>query len=395
MDVSRHSHAEHARARSARAITTTVRCLAAAIALQATLSTYAGPIEDLPVGHWYKVPNSKLRSVAPSPLPAGNSGLESVMNAWSGGAFDTKRNRLIVWGGGHSDYSGNEIYAFDLDDLAWQRLTNPSNSGSGSEGSGKYGDGRPRSTHSYAHLVYAPNVDRFITTGLGSMWSSGARSNYSAAFNFDALSWSDIAARPDVGVPESGANAYDSVTGHIFHAAGWTSTLLEYNPMSNSWATHPDGGGTADMNGYATAAIDPTRRLMVAVGNDAVLAWDLTAPGEKSDPNTTGGASIVGAQAPGLAFDPPTRTFVGWNGGATVYKLDPTTWAWTRVDPAPGNTVIPTSKAQWGTYGRFQYSPTSNVFVVVNSVDQDVYIYRLTPGSGAPVPSSPTALTAR
>jgi hypothetical protein len=36
------------------------------------------------------------------------------MAAWGGGAHDTKRDRLIVWGGGHGDYGGNELYAFDV-----------------------------------------------------------------------------------------------------------------------------------------------------------------------------------------------------------------------------------------------------------------------------------------
>jgi len=48
------------------------------------------------------------------------------MTAWSGGAFDTTRDRLVVWGGGHADYPGNELYVFDLGTLRWQRLTDPS-----------------------------------------------------------------------------------------------------------------------------------------------------------------------------------------------------------------------------------------------------------------------------
>ena len=28
--------------------------------------------------------------------------------------MDTTRGRLVIWGGGHADYKGNEIYAFDF-----------------------------------------------------------------------------------------------------------------------------------------------------------------------------------------------------------------------------------------------------------------------------------------
>ncbi|MEN3293595.1 MAG: hypothetical protein V7642_2848, partial [Burkholderiales bacterium] len=30
----------------------------------------------------------------------------------------------------------------------------------------------------------------------------------------------------------------------------------------------------------------------------------------------------------------------------------------------------------WGTYGRFRYSPSRNVFVLVNDTNQNVFIYK-------------------
>src|SRR5262245_12768815 len=75
---------------------------------------------------WLAIPNSNLRSVCP-PNGFGGSGYNfrdncgSVTTAWSGGVFDTTRNRLIVWGGGHNDYYGNEIYAVNLNSNSIQR----------------------------------------------------------------------------------------------------------------------------------------------------------------------------------------------------------------------------------------------------------------------------------
>src|SRR5882724_309805 len=72
---------------------------------------------------WYEIPNTKLRSVCP-PNGFGGSGYAfadncwTVLEAWNSAAMDTARNRLIIWGGGHSDYSGNEIYALDLNTLS-------------------------------------------------------------------------------------------------------------------------------------------------------------------------------------------------------------------------------------------------------------------------------------
>jgi len=39
--------------------------------------------------------------------------------------------------------------------------------------------------------------------------------------------------------------------------------------------------------------------------------------------------------------------------------------------------VVPTNPAATGTYGRWRYSPRYNVFIVVNSVKQNVFAYRL------------------
>src|SRR5438876_2240675 len=85
----------------------------------------AGPLEELPPGHWYEVPSSHLRDVAPEegqfPGTWGVEGPPATMNDWSGGAYDSKRDRLIIWGGGHGGYAGNEIYVFDIGTLAWKR----------------------------------------------------------------------------------------------------------------------------------------------------------------------------------------------------------------------------------------------------------------------------------
>ena len=83
---------------------------------------------QLPViqpGCWYEVSHSNLRPYIPSPVPWGDAGPSSIMLAWSGGTLDTKRNRLLVWGGGHGDYAGNELYAFDLNNLQWSRIWGP------------------------------------------------------------------------------------------------------------------------------------------------------------------------------------------------------------------------------------------------------------------------------
>ena len=80
---------------------------------------------NMPANSWLSVPNTRMDAVAPSasqyPNIQGVEGVSAVMDDWCGAAFDTRRNRLIVWGGGHNGYYGNELYAFDVDLLKWFR----------------------------------------------------------------------------------------------------------------------------------------------------------------------------------------------------------------------------------------------------------------------------------
>src|ERR1041385_5659684 len=47
--------------------------------------------------------------------------------AYSGSIADTDQDRLVIWGGGHQDYGGNEVYALNLDanPPRMDRLNNP------------------------------------------------------------------------------------------------------------------------------------------------------------------------------------------------------------------------------------------------------------------------------
>ncbi len=354
----------------------TAMCLVAISLLLLSETSRATSLDSISAGEWFRVPDTNMSAVLPDPLPSGNTGPEAIMSAWSGAALDTSRDRLIVWGGGHADYAGNELYAFDLDTLSWSRVTDPSATSGGSEATGVFGDGRPRSTHTYHTLAYSPKADRFYFVGMGGVWSGGSRNNRTGAFDFVSGEWVELANRPNVGVPEAGVTVYDSATESIWHQAGWTSQLLRLDLATNDWNEFPAAGG-AGVDLYASAAIDPDRRLMVVAGGGHFIVWNLDRPSERLAISTSGPDDIVRAKAPGFAYDSNAKVFVGWQGGSSVYTLDPETWRWEERQADPSNTVVPTSPASTGTYGRFQYVPSKNVFVLVNSIREDVYIYRL------------------
>jgi chitodextrinase len=362
------------------------------IGLAATVTAH--PIDTLQPGQWYRVPNSNLTSVAAQNVP-GSFG--SIMGAWSGGAFDTTRNRLIIWGGGHSDYGGNEIYAFDVASLTWVRLTEPSTNLGGDEATGYYPDGKPRSFHTYDYIQYVPSIDRFCSFGNSAPYPYATKSTSNIdCFNFDTRQWEPRRGNlPDGawGTPAV-ASAYDPTTGHVFVLGMLGSSVLaEFTPLTNTSVVRSSPNYTGY---YVTADIDSTRRRFVAIGSGQQFAWNITGSGQATRTTlaTTGATEIVNAQAPGLAYDPISDRMVAWSGGADVYTLNLDTNVWTKHAPASTNTVVPTAAAGNGTYGRFRYMPAYNAFIAVNRVTDDVYIYKLTAGPGQPLPAPAPAPSA-
>ncbi len=288
-------------------------------------------------GEWYEVPNSNLDRVQPTPLPpVGYGGFYGVMS-YSGGAFDTKRERLVVWGGGHGSYSGNELYAFDVTALAWQRLTNPSTPSPLGPGLGPSvhvnSDGTPTSRHSYDGMVYLPGIDKLWASG-GSRWGDGSGTPLTWMFDFDTLQWvrkADLIP-PDFYNELEVVSAYDPVTGHVFFSSP-SRVLAEYDPVANTWTNR-----SSDRVGDGkVAAIDPKRRKFVAIGIGEVRVFDLTSSGTIAmrKVTTTGATEILGlGRQPGFEYDPVADVFVAWSGGADVYTLNMDTLVWTKRSPA-------------------------------------------------------------
>jgi hypothetical protein len=337
----------------------------------------AGPIEDMPANSWYEVPNSNMRTVCPPSDSTDNRNCANVIGAWSGGAFDTKRDRLIVHGGGHADSPDNIVYVFDLATFQWSRASKLSPSFGGDCNSGVYPDGQPRAVHSYNIMQYLENIDRFCRFSGPALYPSGnCTEPHVWCLDLDSGEWERKQDCPQkTGV--SSMSAYHSLTGALYlHGTTSSSKLQKWTPQSDSWAiysTNPFGGGTSSM----TADIDLVRNKMVVVGRDrATKIWHLDHPDVTpvaENITTTGDKTLETITAPGFAYHPPSGLFYGWGTGKTVYTFDLGSRVWTAINPSGDN---PGSPTQWGTFGRFRYSPNKNVFALVNNVDANVFIYK-------------------
>ena len=368
-------------------------------------SAPANPIETLRAGEWYEVPDSPMRKVAfqwpPGTTPTLNGiGIPGIMMCWSGGAYDTKRDRLIIWGGGHAAYSGNEIYVFDVNTLKWERVNDPTLNVDPQNKwpeLGVYEDGTPRSSHTYNYIQYVPAMDRFVTLGTWATFSSGNhQTGITFTFDFDSRKWE----RKSKGIAYSMGTftAVDPVTGHLFARGNINAPhFAEWDPLTDKWTNR---GEISNRTCYGkTAAIDAIARRFFAVGEGSIYKFDFSRPGNSRqeaiktegpqdvvNANTRGGRNKREDCTPGLDYDPVLDRIVGWVGGAEVYTLDLETLTWEQVPAAATNTVTPAGPAERGTYGRFRYVPSKNVYVVVSSVDQNVFFYRLSDRDARPIP---------
>jgi hypothetical protein len=375
------------------------KAFAATLAIFLSTQAFAGPLDTLAVGKWYAFPNSQMKAVAPSPSPDGT--VDAVMNAWSGGVYDTDRDQLVVWGGGHTDYAGNEVYAFgplSADSPTWRRLTNPSTPPANNTPRGS--DGRPVARHTYNLLAYMPApYNKMASCAVGSEYSNGygvgAMDFYD--FTIDGMSgqpWSAGPTAPSNSYPLEAYCAYNPVTKHLWYQDNHSNSarLQEYNPATNAWTSHV----TFSPETQATAAIDTKRNLMLAVGGGKIIVYNLNSPDSQPiTASTSGPTAIQGAAFPGFVYDPVNDQFVGWNGGTALYALiipsnapsGTYTWAQLTVDTSVSPGAVAGSSYATGTFGRFQYVPARQGVIVVNAVDQNVYFLKLPNNGGKPLPA--------
>ncbi|HXU83423.1 MAG TPA: hypothetical protein VN914_18650 [Polyangia bacterium] len=365
-------------------------------------ATCDGPadVEALEAGQWCEVPGSHLAApgVRPDPVPAGSQA-QGVIAAWSGGAYDRKRDRLIVWGGGHMDYAGNEVYVFDLGTLRWSRASDPARNTGGNEPSGYYpsDDGtepvdprQPRARHTYNYVQYLDSLDRFCSLGGAALYPSGQTGTaHVDCFDFEARRWQALADTPSQGI--GAKSAYDCRTGHVWIQGTVAQYgLSELDPAANRWTQRLPNDEDFRYSYGQTADIDPAARRMVAVGEKKVVVWNLADPTKvtRQYPALHGDVEILARPAPGLAYDFHARALVAWAGGTEVFTVeaDEANAVVTRRPAAASNRVPATalSAAANGTFGRFRYVPSRNVFIVVNAIDANVFLYRYTAGAGAP-----------
>jgi len=137
-------------------------------------------LASLPAQSWWLASRNAFHEVWPAPalrpLNAGRAAQPSrLITAWGGFAWDHSRSALWLFGGGHGDYSGNEVYVWRGHDQRWQRASLPSEIQRDGNGIDMAIDGvfqAPAASHSYDNNVYLPLLDRLLSFG-GAAYNNG------------------------------------------------------------------------------------------------------------------------------------------------------------------------------------------------------------------------------
>lgn len=107
--------------------------------------------------------------------------ISGIIRAWSSFAWDSNRGNLIIYGGGHANYGGNDVYTWKSSTLQWERSSLPTQiepiPGLPSNYWNTVDNGAtPLSTHTYDNNVFLPKLDRFLTFG-GAVFNTGGAYN--------------------------------------------------------------------------------------------------------------------------------------------------------------------------------------------------------------------------
>jgi hypothetical protein len=354
------------------------------------------------VNIWSAAPSSVLTSsgVGWSGTPPGGGDYTNVVSAWCSGVLNqTGLNsrgtyiagpHLVIWGGGHTNYGGNELYAygpFDSSTPIWRRISDPTIPAP--RNVARNGSGYPVSRHTYDGIEYVSSLNKMLSVGVGSRYDDGYSDTSSDLYDFSVNStvanpWSSN----DSGSPSqdniSVMCAADETTGYVWGlGCGNSRKLFRWIPATATWTTWDIDNPNYEL--YCKAAIDPVHKILVFGGaSNTIKGVDLRTPTASVYTIATTGSG-PGSSTLTLQWDSIGGRFVAWNqSGRTIYFLTPsaspysggTAWTWTSNTPSTGATPVSTVR---GAYGRFRLVTGVGWrgLVLMSTEDSSICVYRL------------------
>ncbi|MGE5303775.1 MAG: hypothetical protein ACM3TN_10635 [Alphaproteobacteria bacterium] len=350
----------------------------------------------------------------------GRCGFSAITEAWNGAVFASRfgaSGSMVLFGGGHDDYFGSDVHAFDLNKRQWSRISDGYVAGAANEyGAGAvypdavYPNGSPLPPHTYGYVQYDPvGNDYLLLKGQMELGPDVKAIPIAHMFNLDSLTWRRGPKHPAAILGSGGWTTWDASRRILWgHSGDSGNAFIGYSPDGDN------GDGTfgswtslyakkiqrsAD---HCTMAMDPRRDIILVTvhGANALHAIDPSAPAREIVRVPSTGDPPVISEYAALEYAPNLDRFVYYsaNDGPQFYSvaapsdsgwLQLTTGSWTWASLLEGrNSLDPIAHAQAisayavnrsHTFGRFRVATygSTDVAILVRHTDTPVYAMRL------------------
>ncbi|MCC2614866.1 Ig-like domain-containing protein [Aestuariibacter halophilus] len=267
----------------------------------------------------------------------GNMGPNAVFRAWTSAAFSPSQQRFYFFGGGHSDYGGNEIYTFDVSNGSWARLTDPAPLVKPEAHSQKANttvylpENSPMSTHTYDGVVWNPTTQSIWTSsphgfgGGGGVPPHAPETPVMWEFKTATNTWHQYPASVNFHYPMSAYLAERNQALFIGHVNKKHVAALYDTDGKETWLGEVIG---LDAPGLSSLFVHPQTGQLYSAHKYAIYRLDWQG-------NTLSATKVVEfpaledlhftnffAQA-AINFRPVDGKFYFWNGGPEIMTWDP------------------------------------------------------------------------
>jgi hypothetical protein len=351
---------------------------------------------------------------------SGRIGFPAITEAWNGAVLAArfgKSGSLVIFGGGHNDYFGSDVHAFDLATREWTRISDGFVHGRAEQyGEGavypnaEYPDGSPLPPHTYGYVQYdAVGNDYLILKGNSELGPNVRAVAIPHMFNLDRRQWRRGPQHDAAILNSGGLTTWDAsrraLWGHSGDDGGGNAFIAFCPDGANADGTFGRWGplhsskfpGAANHNAMQ---IDPMRDIIVVLvhARGSLFAINPVDPAGAAVPLRSGGIPPRIAEFAALEYarnldrlvyysadDGTTIRTIAAPKGASWSTLTTGEWEWAAYagdiqDPIADAKARSRHSRNWRhTFGRFRVASWGSIDValLIRHVDTPVYALRL------------------
>ena len=347
----------------------------------------------------------------------GRVGFSSVTEAWNGAVYASRFGQsgaMIVFGGGHNNYFGSDVHAFNIARREWRRLTDGFVTGQADEyGEGAiypdtiYPDGSPLPPHTYDYVQYDEvGNDLILIKGQTELGRNVKAAAIPHLFNLDTLTWRRGPLHRTAILNSGGFTTWDAKRRVLWGQSGddgGGNAFVAYSPDGMNqdgtfgcWREYHPSKLPGEANHNAMQIHPEADSIIVALhARDTLAVIDPKNPGDAIVPVMSLGSKPHIHEYAALEYSAGTASLVYYSAvdGAVVYAIGWDGAAHWRALSAPASLDPITDAAAQSkhhvnrshTFGRFRIAHFDNVdmAILVRHVDSPVYAMRIPNVSGS------------